>query len=93
MNNYHRKMLHPRCVWVPNPPLDTPDRTQTERTQVTKKTLKKKGTGKNLIVCLYFSRDKHPISLTFVKLIFKTVNGMCVGGIKRKAFPVIYNGY
>ena len=94
MNNYHRKVLYPRCVWGPkSTPEIYPDRTQTECTQVTEKTLKKKRTGQNLIVCLYFPRDIYPISLTFIKLIFKIVNGMCVDDIKRKAVPVIYNGY
>ena len=43
------------------------------------------------IVCLYFSRDMHPISPTFINLIFKTVDGSCVYDIKRKAVQVTYN--
>ena len=65
--------------------------TQTERTQVIQNTLMKKATGEKHIVCLYFSCNMHPISPTFIKLIFKTVNGSSVHDIKRKAIPVIYN--
>ena len=43
------------------------------------------------MVCLYFSRDIHPIFPTFIKLIFKAVNENCVDDIKRYAVPVIYN--
>ena len=72
---------------------------QTERTQVAQKTLRKKTTGQKHIettreknvVCLYFSRDIHPIFPTFIKLIFKTVNRSCDNNIKKKAVPVIYN--
>ena len=72
---------------------------QTERTQVGQKTLRKKTTGQKHIettreknvVCLYFSRDMHPILPTFIKLIFKTVNRSCDNNIKKKAVPVIYN--
>ena len=56
-----------------------------------KQLLRKKATGEKHTVCLYFSRDIHPIFPTFSKLIFKTVNGICVDDIKRKAVSVIYN--
>ena len=47
-----------------------------------------KTTGEKHIVCLYFSRDIHPIFLTFIKLIFKAVNESLVDDIKREAVPV-----
>ena len=84
-------MFHPKCVWGPTFALEMPpDRIQTERTQVTQKTLSKKA-GKKHIICLYFSRDIHPMSPTFIRLNFKTVNGGCVDDIKRRAVPIIYN--
>ena len=43
------------------------------------------------MVCLNFSRDIHPIFPTFIKFIFKAVNGTCIDDIKRNALPVIYN--
>ena len=90
--NYHHKMLHPRCGQGPkSAPEIPPDRTQTERTQVAQKSFRKKAAGEKHIVCLYLSRDIHSIFPTFIKLIFKTVNGSYVGEMKRKAVPVIYN--
>ena len=93
-------MLHPRSGQGPKSvPEINPDRTQTNRTQVAPKKLKKETTGKKNIkttgekhiVCLYFSRDIHPIFPRFIKLIFKAVNESCVADIKREAVPVIYN--
>ena len=77
------------CMGSQIQPWDTPDKTQTEHTQVTQKTLTEKATGeKHIIVCLYFSRKIHPISPTFTKLILKTVNGSCVDDIKRRLFQL-----
>ena len=50
-----------------------------------------KTAGEKYIVCLYFSRDMQSIFPTFIKLIFKAINGSCAGDTKRKAVPVIYN--
>ena len=92
MTNSHHKMLHPRSVRDPKYSHEvSPERTQTEFAQVTKKTLRKKATGDKHIICLFFSSDIYLISPTFIKLIFKTVNGSCDNDIKRKAVPVIYN--
>ena len=91
MTNCQYKMLHLSCVWGPTSALEIPpDMTQTERTQFTQKTLSKKA-GEKYIVCLYFSRDVHPMSPTFIKLIFKTVNESCVDDIKRRAVPAFYD--
>ena len=80
------------CMGSQIQPWDTPDKTQTEHTQVTQKTLTEKATGeKHIIVCLYFSRKIHPISPTFTKLILKTVNGSLRWRHQKKAVPVIYN--
>ena len=55
--------------WGPkSTPEIPPNRTQTGRTQVTQKTLSKKATGEKHIVCLYFSRDMHPIT-QFINLL------------------------
>ena len=82
-------MLHPRCLWGPKSAPGLPlNRAQREGTQVTQKTLRKKATCEKHMVSLYFSRDIHPISPTFIKLLFETVNGSCVHDIKRKAVLV-----
>ena len=60
---------------------------QTDRTQLSQK----KTTGEKHIVCLYFSREIHPIFPTFIKFIFKGINGSHVDDIKRQAVLVIYN--
>ena len=77
---------------VPNPPVRYP-RTGLKRN--VRRSLKrhsgKKASGEKHKVCLYLSRDMHPISPVFINLIFETVNGSCVDRIKRKAVPVIYN--
>ena len=92
VNDYHHKMLHLRCVRGSKSALEIPPgRNQTERMQVTQITLGKKATGDKHRFCLCFSQDIHPISPTFIKLLFKTVTGSCVDDIERKAVPVIYN--
>ena len=40
------------------------------------------------MVCLYFSCDIHPIFPTFIKLIFKAVNGTCIETSKGMLFQL-----
>ena len=79
-------MLQPKSRLGPkSAPEISPDRRQTERTQVAQKTLRKNSKSK-----AYNNRFFHSLFI-LIKLIFKTVNGRRVHDIKRKAVPVIYS--
>ena len=99
MTNYQHKKLRPRCAQGPESASEIRPGTKCKRKAHMNiwtsyaHSIHAPRPGSNRLKAynfLYFWRYIHFISPTFLKLIFKTVNGSCVDNIIRKAASVFY---